>query len=220
MTSSRTYGAIIFDLDGLMLDTETLARSMWRKSGDELGYPINDELYNRLVGRTQADCDAILLEQLGSGFPFQSMREHIAFHWARHIEQHPVPRKPGLLELLHFIDASGIGKAVATSSRKLNALQKLGELALRFDIIVTGDDVARGKPAPDIFLFAAGQLQQSPAQCLVLEDSWPGVQAARTAGMDVIMVPDLAPPHDQATHVCASLHEVLAFLKNRPVTPS
>ena len=133
--------------------------------------------------------------------------------------------KPGLLDLLEWLEAEGIPKAVATSTRRDRALAKLEltSLAPRFVALVGGDEVARGKPAPDIFLAAAQRLGEPAPRCLVLEDSEPGVRAALAAGMTPIMVPDLhAPSADLAALtplVLASLAEVAAHLAPLPRVP-
>ena len=199
-----------------MLDTETPARRAWQRAGQDLGHPISDELFLRFVGRTAADSNALIRELWGSDFPLNKLRERITFHWLQDIAQNPIATKPGLIELLDYLDSVGLRKAIATSSHRHHALAKLGSLVDRFDALVTGDDVVRGKPAPDIFLLAANELGQLPAECLVLEDSLPGIRGAQAAGIYAIMVPDLIPPDDQVIHVAPSLLDVMAWLKSLP----
>ncbi len=129
-----------------------------------------------------------------------------------------IVRKPGLAELLEWLESRSIPKAVATSTRRSRAEAKLRETSLlhRFDAIVAGDEVARGKPEPDIFLRAADLLATAPTRCMVLEDSEPGVLAALAGGMVPVMVPDLLPPSPALlayeVTVMRSLHDVLAQL--------
>jgi HAD superfamily hydrolase (TIGR01509 family) len=213
MNPPPRFHAVIFDMDGLMLDTEVMSRGIWQKAAGELGHTIPDELFARFIGRREEDCVVMLKELWGADFSFAPMHDRIVTLWAETMANHPIPRKAGLLELIDFIDSLGIPKAVATSSRRDNALAKLGELASRFKVMVTGEEVTRGKPEPDIFRLAAHRLGMRPADCLVLEDSWPGVQAANAAGMYAIMVPDLGAAHKDAAHICASLHEVEVWLQ-------
>ncbi len=197
-----------------MLDTETMSRLVWQQAAQDVGYEITPELFLRLIGRTREDCELVLQEAWGTGFSIGAMRERVVLHWEQRVAQDGIVHKTGLIELVDFLDSTGLKKAVATSSRRENALGKLGSLADRFDFLVTGDEVARGKPAPDIFLLAARRLDVEARQCLVLEDSPAGMQAAEAAGMYAIMVPDLVPAPEGVSHTCTSLFEVRAWLKN------
>lgn len=122
-----------------------------------------------------------------------------------------VPKKPGLDELLALLDSRHIPKAVATSTRRKIAVTQLAANGLldRFDAIATGDEVANGKPAPDLFLLAAQRLGADPAACLVLEDAEPGVIAAHRAGMQVYMVPDLQPVSSTTERLAAGVFRSL-----------
>jgi HAD superfamily hydrolase (TIGR01509 family) len=208
--------AVLFDLDGLMLDSEPVYRAAWQEAARDLGYGISDELYLGLLGRTNEDGEAILVETFGAGFPVVRFRERWARLWRDRIRRNGVTTKPGLTELLGFLDARGIPKVVATSSAREDALLGLGALAGRFDAIVSGEEVRAGKPFPDIFLEAAARVRVPPTRCLVLEDSEAGVTAAYAAGTTVIMVPDLTLPSAEAAacvyRVCTSLLEVRDLL--------
>jgi beta-phosphoglucomutase-like phosphatase (HAD superfamily) len=213
---THTPHAVIFDLDGLILDTEFIYRMTWQRSATSFGYSMSDDLYASFAGRRDVDCETLLVETYGREFPvsdFLRRSDHLS---QKYVKKHGVSTKPGLFELLDFIDAKRILKAVATSTELLNALFSLGKLAGRFDVIVAGDDVANGKPAPDIFLLCADRLQVRPRHCLVLEDAEAGVQAAHAAGMPMVIVPDLNYPSTEtaakAVCVCSSLHHVKDLL--------
>jgi len=202
--------AVIFDMDGLLLDSEPLYRGTWKAAASSLGFPIDDVLYERFVGRGNAESEGILREHFGEAFPLDEFRSRWSGDFHERVST--IARKPGAIELLAALEKRAIPKALATSSPRVLALRCLGDLASRFNALVFGDEVSHSKPAPDLFFLAAQRLGIEAVDCLVLEDSEAGVRAARAAGMDVIMVPDLVPPSTEiasmATRVCKTLHEI------------
>ncbi|MBX2991010.1 MAG: HAD family phosphatase [Bacteroidetes bacterium] len=212
------FEAVIFDLDGLMIDTERIASDAWLRASSEMGYPLTEHVVHEMIGRTGPDSDAILRRNLGEEVALDELKALRLSYTDDHIINVGIPLKPGLLELLDFLDGRGIRKAVATSSTRERAAMKLKRTGLfeRFRVVVSGDDVHRGKPAPDIYLETAGRLDVSANGCLVLEDSDAGARSAHAAGMSVIIVPDLKPPGADvvafALHVEQSLSDVLHVL--------
>jgi len=207
--------AVVFDMDGLMLDTERLERDLWRAQAQRHGYDISAEFNARLVGRRAVDAEQILLQHFGPAFPLEQIKADVRFHWERIAATDGMPRKPGLEELLAALEIAQIPKAVATSTVRAKALVSLGVLAGRFQALACGDDVVNGKPAPDIYLLAARRLGVPPQLALALEDSLPGVAAARAAGMPVIMIPDLVLPTATPEYICASLAQVAEWLQTK-----
>lgn len=208
-------------MDGLMLDTERMAQSAWQIAGAERNFDFPAAVYLQAVGRTKWDTERIFKDAFGVDFPFDALYARKQELFYAMLETEPIPTKPGLFELLDLIDRHGLAKAVATSTARSLAIKKLTTTGLidRFSTLVGGDEVANGKPAPDIFLAAAARLKVEPAHCLVLEDSEAGVRAACAAGMAVIMAPDLKAPSDEirtlATAVVSSLEEVPSLLQLR-----
>jgi HAD superfamily hydrolase (TIGR01509 family) len=213
---------VIFDMDGLMLDTERLAPQAWSDASAALGVDFDLALIPTMVGRNFRDCQAIIVDRYGESFPTADLMRawHVAYDAI--VERDGIALKHGLLPLLDWLEVEGISKAVATSTRRDRAQAKLRETMLlsRFSILVGGDEIARGKPAPDIYFEAARRMGLPPAECLVLEDSEPGVRAALAAGMTPIMVPDLHPPSAELLAleplVLSSLVEVPAQLAVLP----
>lgn len=187
--------AVLFDMDGLMFDTETLAKRAWGRAIAEQGLEFRDEAYSRLIGRNMLDARDILIDAYGPDTPVDALHAARVRYSDLEMEERGVPLKPGLQTLLEALDALGMPRAMATSTSRDRAQWLLSRAGLssRFRAVVCGDDIARGKPEPDIFLAAARRLGVPAEDCLVLEDSDPGLRAAHAAGMRSILVPDLAP---------------------------
>ena len=211
---------IIFDMDGLMLDTEPLALAGWKAAEKELNITIPEELFPRLIGLNRNLCKTYMTECMGPDFDFERALTILHKSVDAHFENHGVPLKPGLIHILDKLDEMGIKKCVATSTAHKRAMHKLNlaGIAQRFDAIVGGDQVANSKPAPDIFLKAAEICNVEPENCIVLEDSNPGAEGAHRAGMRVIVVPDLVPPSDitrkRAYAICENLYDVCKIIGN------
>lgn len=206
----HSFEGVVFDMDGLMLDTEPIYWASTQQAASELGYSFDHEMRAAFIGRSIPAWQATLTQLFGADYPqFRRRRRQL---WEQHVQEVGVSQKVGLDELLNQLEEDGLLKAIATSSSRPDATLCLGRLANRFDTIVTGDEVSRGKPAPDIFLLAAQRLALSPESCLALEDSESGALAALAARMSVIIVPDLKQLSGelsaQVHRVCSSLHDV------------
>ena len=221
----NTIQAVIFDMDGLMIDTERIAQRAWQLAGAEGGYEFDDATYVQAVGRTRNDTKLVFQEAFGVDFPFDELYERKQQIMHDLIDTEGIPTKSGLFELYDLIDELGIAKAVATSTARPTALKKLTIVnALdRFSIIVCGNEIANGKPAPDIFLEAAARLKILPVNCIVLEDSEAGIRAAHAAGMTPIIIPDMKQPSAEivelSAYVFPSLWDVQPILRKLIVNP-
>jgi HAD superfamily hydrolase (TIGR01509 family) len=206
--------AIVFDLDGLMVDSEPLARRAWETVLAPLGILLDDDLYGRMIGLRVDESSRLLCEHYGlPALPDEVTRRRRAEFDA--LAAQGIPTMPGLEELLAAVRARRLPWAVATSSRRAYALGVLGSLGLGDQVLAAGDEVPHGKPAPDVYLLAAARLGLEPAACLALEDSVPGAVAARSAGMRVAAVPGRqAHPAEFpfADYVFSSLSEVARSL--------
>lgn len=221
MGEQTTIAAVLFDMDGLMFDTERLILRSWQRALADFGYEASEEVFMRSVGRTVAATNQILRAAYGPNFPLETTNNRTGDYVWQEVDANGAPLKPGLLALLDFLETRGLPKAVASSSERASIERLLRSVAIqpRFAAIAAGDEVVQGKPAPDIFLLAASRLGVDPARCLVLEDSEAGACAAHAAGMTAIIVPDLKPPSDEVARLAAAvlpdLHAVRAWLVGR-----
>jgi beta-phosphoglucomutase-like phosphatase (HAD superfamily) len=214
------FSAVIFDMDGLMLDTERTYRDIFNRAAADCAIEFPDWLHMKLLGRNTADMKAILRDILKDEAMFERFMERNRHHHAICFSDAP-PVKRGLMELLDLIEARGVPKVVATSTPRKAAIPRLQQCGLlhRFASVSCGDEVDRGKPAPDLFLKAAGTIPAQPKDCVVLEDSEAGVTGAHAAGMTVCMVPDLKQPADDVRRLAHGVYESLVhvgeFLETR-----
>ena len=196
--------AVVFDMDGLLLDTESMARDALRVCGKSIGLDLPDCVLQLLIGLPADACHALLRDRFGKDVPTEALFEACAVRLVEQIDAGALQLKPGAVELLDRLEAVGVPSAVATSSSRQKALHRLqaGGIRERFEAVVTRDDVARGKPYPDLYLRAAAALGFAPHRCLALEESYHGVRAAHAAGMPVAMVPDLLQATDEMRAKC------------------
>ncbi len=196
--------AYVFDMDGLLFDTERLSRRALHAAAEELGVGIAEDTFFELIGRRMRDIQHLLAQRVGSEELAARLMKCSEQHYSVLLEQ-GVPVKDGVAELLAWLHAQQRPCAVATSTGTARAEFKLTKTGLRqyFHTVVGGDLVERGKPAPDIYLRAMAGLGIAPARCGVFEDSEPGIHAAHAAGARVVWVPDLAPV-DAASQKLAS----------------
>lgn len=218
MNASLRVEAVIFDMDGLMLDSEQMARTAWQRALADWGLHMPDSLYVQLIGRAALDTKQLLRDAFGPALPVEEVYARKQHFLDEEIDLHGIPLKPGLMGLLDFLDGLRMPKAVASSTHRAFVLRKLGIAGLltRFDAIACGDEVPNGKPAPDVFLTAAARLGVTAWRCIVLEDSDAGIRGAHAAGMIPILVPDLKTPSPEivalAHRVFPSLTEVRDYL--------
>lgn len=208
---------VIFDMDGLMFDSERVWGTLWEPALATFGLTVPDGMPDAARGTTGDAALAVIRRFCGADVDAEAVFAEF-YRQAELAFARGVPPKPGLFGLLDYLAAQGIPMAVASSSPEAlirNNLDRAG-IADCFAAIVPGKQVARSKQAPDIFLEAARRLGTVPARTLVLEDSFPGVRAGAAGGFVTVMVPDTMAPTDEirtlATRVCASLSEVRDLL--------
>lgn len=211
--------AVIFDVDGTLLDTERIYMKAWKEAAAEAGYVMPDSVLQKTRAVNTKDAARIFEEEIGNGFSYQAVRP-IRVRIAEEIIKRESPiLKPGVLELLAFLEEKGIRLSVASSTNRQGTREHLAESRIldRFEVVVGGDMVTNGKPHPDIFLKAAEALGTAPEECIVVEDSPAGIRAAHAAGMKAVLVPDQATITqeiiDMADVVLNNLLEMPAYLQ-------
>jgi HAD superfamily hydrolase (TIGR01509 family) len=213
MKLPRPVAAVVFDMDGVLFDTETLYEQAAMAAALEMGFEMTSAFFRSTIGSPWPVVRVRLIEHFGPDLAIDELHAISRRIFRELIDNKPL-LKPGVLELLDLLDGLRLPRAIATSSSRATVEHHLGthKLSGRFHHIVAHGDYDRHKPDPDPYLKAAQGLAMSPSMCLALEDSHHGVRSASSAGMMTVMVPDLLPPTDEVRalclHVVADLHEV------------
>ena len=227
LDGTRSISALVFDVDGLMIDSERVERTAWQTAAKEFGCAISDAEFSTIIGVSHSAARSVLAQtwsgKSGDACDFDKI-------FAKKLElasPMSIEKKPGLDSLMSWAESLSIPMAIASSTQRELVYERLDKSRVdrgRFTLIVCGDDVAEVKPAPDIYLLAARKLRVRPNACLVLEDSDNGIRAANAAGAIPILIPDLSlragspPPADitaMAYAQFASLQEVEEHLRNK-----
>ena len=220
MVFPRPVEAVVFDMDGLLVDTEAVVRAAMIACARGQGADLPDRVIHRMIGLPRGASDAVAREHFGPAFDYAAFDAAVE---ARVLDacDAGIALKAGVVELLDHLEARGLPAAIATSSSHTAVKRTLGPSGVlgRFRAVVAAGDYERGKPAPDPFLAAARRLAADPARCLALEDSHNGVRAAHAAGMMTVMAPDLLAPTAEMRDLCVAivetLHEVIALIDAR-----
>lgn len=210
--------AVIFDMDGVIFDSETAVLNGWKEIAEKYGIPDVEVPYMMSIGSNAEASKKKFLEYYGEDFPYDVYKEEQRENFHRKYDGGKLPIKPGVHELLSFLREKGMKTAIASSTRYALVKAEIEAAGLLgyFDVIVGGDHVCKSKPAPDIFLKAAELLKVEPQEAYVIEDSFNGIRAACLAGSTPIMVPDMLEPDDEmrakAWKIADSLFDVIGLI--------
>lgn len=213
------YQAVVFDMDGVIFDTERLVIEFWKEVAKKHNIPNVEHICIQCLGTNRVRTREIFLENYGADFPFDPYRAEVTELFNTHYKGVPLPTKPGVRELLSYLQEQDIKVGLASSTAQHLVRDEIGTAGLLpyFQTLVCGDMVEHSKPAPDIFLKACEILNADPTKSIAIEDSFNGIRSAHCAGMTPIMVPDQVQPTDEirtlAFHVMPSLLDVLNWLK-------
>lgn len=210
MKFPRPVAGVVFDMDGLLIDTETVWRDVQLAEAEAQGLDLPLSVIQSLIGQRWQVNRRILQDHFGPDFDLEAF---IAAVSERHAAtcRAGIAVKAGVVELLDLLDALGLPRAIATSSDRQVVADRLQPCGLfgRFHAVITNEDCAQGKPHPEPYLNAARALGLDPAACLALEDSYSGVRSAHAAGMMTVMVPDLLPATEEIGGLCVAVAETL-----------
>ena len=213
------YQAVVFDMDGVIFDTERLVIEFWKEVAKKHNIPNVEHTCIQCLGTNRVRTREIFLENYGADFPYDPYRAEVTELFNTHYKGVPLPTKPGIRELLNYLQEQDIKVGLASSTAQHLVRDEIGTAGLLpyFQTLVCGDMVEHSKPAPDIFLKACEILNADPTKSIAIEDSFNGIRSAHCAGMTPIMVPDQVQPTDEiralAFHVMPSLLDVLNWLK-------
>ena len=210
--------AVIFDMDGVIFDTERVYLEIWQSVFEKYGYKMTKELYVNVMGTGRKNVIKTFLENFGDDLPIEKMYEEKDNQLFYIIENQGIPLKKGVKELFSMLKEKNYKIALATSAKRERVEKQIKDKWLKesFDAIVCGDDVEKGKPSPDIFLKAAKKIDVEPENCFVVEDSPAGIKAAFSGGMKGIHVEDLKAADEDILKYCEknfkNLQEIKEYL--------
>lgn len=201
----------VFDMDGLMIDTEKLYLRYWKQASADFGYDMQDEHVFAIRSLARKYSVPKLKGFFGENFPTEEVRARRTELINAHIEKHGIEVKKGLFELLDYLKSNRIRLAVATATQRDRTMLYLNKINIinYFDTIICGDMVINGKPDPEIYLTASAQLCLAPQQCVAYEDSPNGIKSAYSAGCHAIMIPDMTPPDNEIMSMLSAVYESL-----------
>ena len=203
---------VIFDMDGLMIDSERVTYEWYRRYLQKRGEDMTVDFYKNLLGKIQPVCKSIIANEYGEDFPYEECIDYVHKGMAEEFETKGVPLKKGIVQLLKYLKENNYKTMVATSSNRdrVDVILKQAGIAQYFDGEICGDEVVNGKPNPEVFLKACKKVNVQPEEALVLEDSEAGIKAAHDGGIKVICIPDMKYPEEEYRKMTEEIFEDLS----------
>ena len=214
----KKYEAVVFDMDGVIFDSERAVMNCWLVLADKYGIENIEKPYLACIGTTMEKTREIMLNEYGADFPYDTYAKEASRLYHEKYDGGRLPMKPGVVELLTFLKEKKKKIALASSTRRQTVVNQLRDAHILdfFDAVICGDMVEKSKPAPDIFLKACEELKVEPEKAYAIEDSYNGIRAAHAGGLKPIMVPDLLPENEETEElsevILKNLVEVMNYL--------
>lgn len=210
--------AVVFDMDGVIFDSERLVLECWREIADRRGIENIEQAMRECLGVNAAQTRENMLRRYGEDFPYDEFRKEASVIFHERYDNGRLPMKKGVVELFTYLKDKGMKIALASSTRERIVRQELADAGILnfFEKVVCGDMVEKSKPAPDIYLKACGELGVMPEHAYAIEDSYNGIRSAHGAGLSVIMVPDMSEPTPEmeqlVVKILPDLLEVIRYI--------
>lgn len=214
------YKAVVFDMDGVIFDSEIKAIECWEEIAKKYGIANIEDTARKCLGINAVVTKEIFLETYGRDFPYDEYKKEMSALFHRRYDEGRLPLKSGIRELLQYLKEEGYKIGIASSTRYAVVQQEIKDAGLLsyFDHITGGDMLKKSKPEPDIYLMACEHLDVEPKEAVAIEDSYNGIRSVYRAGMVPIMVPDLVEPDEEmkklAKYICKDLLQVKKILAN------
>ncbi len=212
--------AVVFDMDGVIFDSERLVIECWKEIADKYNVPDIESACHECLGVNSVETRQKFLNRYGQDFPYDEYKKEMSELFHGRYDNGRLPMKAGIVELLQYLKQAGYKVALASSTRSAVVKQELSDAGIMqyFDAVIGGDMVTRSKPQPDIFLKACEELGVVPQVAYAIEDSYNGIRAAAAGKLVPLMVPDLMPPTEEmrglAKEIFENLLEVKKYLEN------
>lgn len=221
MVGNMDLKTIVFDMDGVLFDTERLCMDSWIAIAENWDIDDMEMVFRQCIGLNGNDTKALVLNHYGQDFPFDDYRKRASEWFWKDVEENGLPIKKGVKEILSYLKEAGYKIGLASSSKQEAVISHLEQAKIRdyFSVMVTGDMVEHSKPQPDIYLMACKKLGVEPGEAYAIEDSPNGIRAAHAAGMKPIMVPDMIAPDDEMKNlsfmICEDLLAVREYIADK-----
>ncbi len=211
--------AVVFDMDGVLFDTERICMESWVAVAEEDGLPDMEKIFPLCIGGNANDSRRIVLDAYGQDFDYETFRKKASDRFWENIGENGLPMMAGVREILEWLKEEQWIVGLASSTKRSSVLDHLERAGIRdyFQAVVTGDMVEHSKPLPDIYLITCRHLGIEPCEAYAIEDSPNGIRSAYAAGMCPLMVPDMLQPDEEIRHLSYRIFQdlpgVLEFLK-------